>query len=92
MAAELVQGVARVLDLRQGAVQRLDGFGKPGLDVGLAFELVQSALDQIGRAGRFVVQDRGGLFSRFDQPLGVGQAAVLGVELGPFIGLGREFV
>ena len=92
VAAELVQGVARVLNLRQGAVQRLDGFGKPGLDVGLAFELVQSALDQIGRARRLVVQGRGGLFGRFDQPLGVGQAAVLGVELGPFIGLGRELV
>ena len=80
----------RVLQLRLRALQRLDRAGETRIELGDALERVDGPAGErvgarVGLRDRVEREPRG-----VEQRLAVREAGVLGVELGPFVGAGRE--
>ena len=84
------QRVRRVLQLRLRALQRFDRPGEARVELGDVLERVDGAAGErvgarVGFGDRVEREPRG-----VEQRLAVREAGVLGVELGPFVGAGRE--
>jgi hypothetical protein len=84
------QRVRRVLQLRLRALQRFDRAGETGIELGDVLERVDGPAGErigarVGLRDRVEREPRG-----VEQRLAVREAGVLGIELGPFVGAGRE--
>ena len=92
VAGMVLQVMAGVFDLRQGALQRLGQRRIPGFDVLLRLKGLQRPVQALGGTVLVLIQNLQGGLGRVDQTLGVRQAALLEVELLPFPGLWIQFV
>ena len=81
-----------VFYLRDAGVEGLNGVFEFGFQVRLGLQQLQGGVQRGQRVGFVVFQQVDGALGGINQRLPVGQAAVAGVELGPLVGAGVEFV
>jgi hypothetical protein len=87
-----VQAARGVVHLGLGALQGLQHRLDARVEVGHGFQAAQGPAELPAGAGLVLVQALGGLGGGVHQGLAMREALVLGIELGPFLGAGRQAV